>query len=396
VSPGEEPRVSSVRTLCLSRAHEPSRQWATYDQRVVKADCALVLVELDDGRVGVGEACAYGVPSVIADWVDWLGRALVGSTVDEARTFGTPTGRSWGYDCAVAGIDCALWDLRAKVLDARVCDLLSPQPRGSVPVYASGGVDYDWRLDPRALLDEVPQYVERGFTACKIRLGTHWAWDNVTPARFLALVRDLKNALPSTFALMVDGNQRLTRREAFAVGEGLEELGCAWFEEPIPQDDVEGYAELNDRLGIPISGGEQLTTVEQFRRYLDAGAFAIVQPDAGWCGVSELLKIAKLARSYGLRLAPHSWHNGALALTHAHVLAAIPDSGPLELCMFQGPLQTEILRHGLPLEGGELRLPAAPGFGIELADGLEDRFPYVDGAFNVVLERSPHPVGAAS
>jgi L-alanine-DL-glutamate epimerase-like enolase superfamily enzyme len=396
VLPGEEPRISSVRTLSLSRPHELSRQWSTYDQLVVKADCALVLVETDRGHFGVGEACAYGVPSVIADWVEWLGRALVGSTVDEARMFGTPTGRSWGYDCAVAGLDCALWDLRGKLLGMRVCDLLSHEPREKVPVYASGGVDYDWRVDPRALLDEVPRYVERGFAACKIRLGTHWAWDDVTPARFLALVRDLRRMLPPTFSLMVDGNQRLTRREAFAVGEGLEELGCAWFEEPIPQGDVDGYAELNDKLEIPISGGEQLTTAEQFRRYLDAGALAIVQPDAGWCGVSELLKIAELARSYGVRLAPHSWHNGVLALTHAHVLAAIPDSGPLELCMVQGPLQTEILRTGLPVEAGELRIPAALGFGVELADGLEERFPYVDGAFNVVLERSPTGVGSVS
>ena len=380
-------RVTDVTTLCLSRPHEPERQWATDRDQIVKADCAIVRIETDEGLAGHGEACAYGSPPLIAAWVSWLRRGLVGLELDDARTYATPTGRSWSYDCAVAGIDCALWDLRGKEAGLPVSRLLAPAPDLSVRVYASGGVGYDWRAGPESLIEEVAGYAAAGFTACKLRIGTNWGWDDVTPARFLALMAELREAVGDELELMVDGNQRLTEAEARVVAEGLAALGFSWFEEPIPQEDVRGYARLNDAAGLPITGGEQLTTAEQFRPYLEAGAFAVVQPDAGWCGITELLKIARLAASYGVGLAPHSWHNGAMALAHAQVLAARPGSGPLELCMVQGPLQMEILAGGLALEAGRLWLPDAPGLGIELADGLEERFPYVEGDYYVTVER---------
>jgi L-alanine-DL-glutamate epimerase-like enolase superfamily enzyme len=384
-------RITDISTLCLSRIHERERQWATANERIVKADCAIVRVETDEGLIGYGEACAYGTPSLIADWVTWLGQGLVGLDLDAARAYATPTGRSWSYDCAVAGIDCALWDLRGKAAGSQVSALLASTPQTSVRTYASGGVNYDWRDDPSALLDEVLGYIDAGFSACKIRLGTAWEWDGVTPSRFLGLMEELTAAVGGRMELMVDGNQRLTQDEALAVAVGLEKLGFTWFEEPIPQEEISGYSRLNGSVGIPITGGEQLTTVEQFRPYLDSGAFAIVQPDAGWCGITEMLKIAALAASYGVPLAPHSWHNGAMALAHAHVLAALPASGPLEICMVQGPLQTEILAGGLPLTRGRLLLPDAPGLGIELTDGLEERFPYIEGDYDINVERLPAP-----
>ena len=87
--------------------------------------------------------------------------------------------------------------------------------------------------------------------------------------------------------LMLDGNQRLTEDQALDIARELDRLGFTWFEEPIPQADIDGYARLNAAVDMPITGGEQFTTLEQFRPYLEKRAYDIVQPDVGWCGITE-------------------------------------------------------------------------------------------------------------
>src|SRR5215207_1717548 len=103
-------KITKIETLLLSRMHEPERQWVTSRFRVVKADCPIVVVHTDEGLSGVGEACAYGVPRLIAEWVDFCGPLLIGRDPADPTTPPHPNGRAWAHDCAVAGLDCALWD----------------------------------------------------------------------------------------------------------------------------------------------------------------------------------------------------------------------------------------------------------------------------------------------
>ena len=147
-------RITALETLCLSRLHEPERQWITARYRTVKADCAVVMVHTDEGLTGIGEASAYGGPLMIRDWVDWLAPMLVGKDPRDPAIAPRPTGLNHSHDAAVAGIDCALWDLRGRIEGVRVCDLLSDSPQDRVRLYASGGCGYDWRQDPRQLIEE--------------------------------------------------------------------------------------------------------------------------------------------------------------------------------------------------------------------------------------------------
>ncbi len=94
-----------------------------------------------------------------------------------------------------------------------------------------------------------------GFPDLKIRLGTAWEWDGVGPGRFLALLEDAVDAVGGRIAIAVDANQRLDLATAVEVGRGLDRLGCAWFEEPIPQDDIDGYVRLAAELDLPVTGG---------------------------------------------------------------------------------------------------------------------------------------------
>lgn len=382
-------RITDVKTICLSRLHEIERQWTSSNFKTIKADCAIVSIETDSGLQGIGEACAYGEPKVIADWVGWYRRQLVGRRVDDFQSWPHTNDRNWGHDTAVAGIDCAVWDLRGKIENKRVSELISDSPDDRVRMYASGGVNYDWRHNPESLIEEVLGYQRDGFTASKVRIGTEWSWDGVTPDRFLGLMRDLRSAVGDEMELMVDGNQRLTVDEGLFIAHGLSDLNFTWFEEPIPQDDIDGYVKINGSVEIAITGGEQFATLERFRPYIERRAYDIVQPDCGIAGLSESIKIAEYANDFGIDTCPHSWHNGLMAMAHAHFVAALPNPRVVEICMPQGPLQSAIISGGLPINDGSLQLPEQPGFGVEIPDNLEEEFPFIEGSYAIVMNRLP-------
>jgi L-alanine-DL-glutamate epimerase-like enolase superfamily enzyme len=380
-------QITKLDTLCLSRLHEPERQWVTSRYRTIKADCAIVVIHTDDGLQGIGEASAYGWPLQIRDWVNWLAPEMIGQDPRDPRIVPHPNGLSRSHDAAVAGIDTALWDLKGKLAGKRTSELLADRPLDSVRLYASGGCGYDWRRDPRQLIEEALTYVDMGFTAMKFRIGTEWSWDGVTVDRFLGLARELAQSTAGRLELMLDGNCRLNEDQALPIARELDRLGFAWFEEPIPRDQIDGYARLCAAVDMPITGGEPFTTLEQFRPYLEKRAFDIVQPDAGLCGLTEAMRIAETAHRYGVDVCPHSWHNGLMAMANAHLVAALPKPRVLELCMIQGPLQWQILAEKPPIEKGWLVFPDRPGLGVDLTDDLQARFPYIEGHYAVQVSR---------
>ncbi|MBN1583772.1 MAG: mandelate racemase/muconate lactonizing enzyme family protein [Anaerolineae bacterium] len=380
-------KITRLETVCLTRLHEPERQWLTSQYRTVKADCAVVVIDTDQGLRGIGEASAYGWPLSIRGWVDWLAPSLIGRDPSDVGIVPHPNGLSRAHDAAVAGIDVALWDLRGKIAGKRVCELLADTPLERVRLYASGGCRYDWGDRPEQLIDEVLEYIAAGFTAMKFRIGTKWSWDGVTVDRFLGLVRELVQAVDGRMELMLDGNCRLSEPMAMAIAVELDRLGFAWFEEPIPSDQIDGYARLCEAVEMPITGGESLTTLEQFRPFLEKRAYDIVQPDAGLCGITESMRIANMAHRYGVDVCPHSWHNGLMAMANAHVVASLPNPHVLELCMHQGPLQWAIVANKPAIEDGWLAMPGKAGLGVDLATDLQNRFPYIEGHYAIQVQR---------
>ncbi len=380
-------KITAVETVSFSRMHEPERQWITAVYRTVKADCSIVRIVTDEGLTGIGEASAYGWPVKIAEWVDWLTPGLIGKEIDDRSMVPHPNGTSRAHDAAVAGIDTALWDLRGQAEGRHICELLADEPLDRVRVYASGGCRYDWRVRPQQLIEEALGYIEAGYTAMKFRIGTTWEWDGVTVDRFLGLVRELVAEVDGRLELMLDGNCRLTEEQALAIAREIDRLGFAWFEEPCPARDIDAYARLSAAVDMPISGGESLTTLEQFRPYFERHAYGIVQQDAGLCGISETMRIAETAARYGVDVCPHSWHNGVMAMANAQVVAALPNPRVLEVCMHQGPLQWGIIAEPPLIDGGHLILPQRPGLGIELHPEAESRFPYIEGHYAIQVER---------
>ena len=138
-------KITALETICLSRLHEPERQWLTSRYRTVKADCAIVVIHTDGGLAGIGEASAYGWPLMIREWVEWMAPELVGKDPQDPGIVPHPNGLSRAHDAAVAGIDCALWDLKGQLAGKRVSELLADRPLERVRLYCSSGCRYDWR-----------------------------------------------------------------------------------------------------------------------------------------------------------------------------------------------------------------------------------------------------------
>ncbi len=384
-------KITRLETLCLSRMHGRREQWVTAQYRTVKADCTIVVVHTDDGTTGIGEATSYGWPLQIRQWVDFLAPTLVGRDPTDPDVAPSPHGLHRAYDAAAAGIDCALWDIRGRVAGKSVCELISGRPSAGVKVYASSGCRYDWRFNPEQLFAEAEDCIERGFPTMKFRIGTEWTWDGVTADRFLDHVRELHRIVDGRMALALDGNCRLDEEQSLAIAKELDRLGFAWFEEPMPWTDPAAYARLNRAVDLPITGGESFATLAQLQPYLDADAYATVQPDAGLSGISEMLRIGAVARERGIRLYPHSWHNGLMGLANGHVVAALPVCDILEVCMIQGPLQWGILEEPPVLRRGFLHFPDEPGLGVALAPDLESKYPYIEGHYALSVERMPMP-----
>jgi L-alanine-DL-glutamate epimerase-like enolase superfamily enzyme len=389
--------ITHIETLCLSRLHEPEQQWITNRFRAIKADCVIVIIRTSQGPVGIGEASPYGQPTLIRDWVDWLAPELIGRDPSDPAIGPHPNGGATVYqgsqlpvsphDCAVGALDTALWDLRGKLGGQAVRDLIAAGARDRVPLYASSGCRYAWNARPEQLIEETLGYLAQGYTACKVRIGTDWAWDGVTTGRFLELMRALHAAVGGRMALMLDGNKRLTIEQSFEIARELDRLGFAWFEEPFSLEEIDDYVRLSASVDIPITAGEQLTTLEQFRPYIERHAVSVVQPDVACCGLTEALRIARMAERHDIELCPHNWHNGLMTLAHAQLVAAIPNTHVLELCMIQGPLQWGILADPPAILDGALELPDSPGLGVELAADLEQQFPYIDRHYTVPIDR---------
>jgi L-alanine-DL-glutamate epimerase-like enolase superfamily enzyme len=162
--------------------------------------------------------------------------------------------------------------------------------------------------------------VEQGFRAVKMKVGYPTLAEDV---RRIKVVRD---AIGPDTALMVDANQTLTTAEAIRRGRAFEDLAITWWEEPIPADDVDGYAELAAALDIPVATGENLYTRHDFARFLRRGAVDVIQPDlrrAG--GPTALLQIGALAHAFRI---PYASHGGGPV--QLNIMACLPNAIWLE------------------------------------------------------------------
>ncbi len=263
----------------------------------------LVLVEAEaGGKVGLGYT--YADPATAAFVRETLAPKVMGRealdipgawhAMDHAiRNLGRPGVSSM----AIAAVDVALWDLKAKLLDLPLVSLLG-RARDGAPIYGSGGFT---TYSQQQLQAQLGGWAALGIPRVKMKVGTH-------PEGDLERVRWAREAIGPDVELFVDANGAYTRKQALQFAEEYAALGVRWFEEPRPSDDLEGLHLLRDRgpAGMDIAAGEYGYSLSYFRRMLEADAVDVLQADASRCaGVTGFLGVASLCHA---RLVPLSAH----------------------------------------------------------------------------------------
>lgn len=257
---------------------------------------------------------------------------------------------------AMASIDIALWDLRAKSHGHSLAREIG-QVTDAVPVYGSGKAGN--RLSVKELVELSEGYVSAGFDAVKIRVG-------MTPLEDPRRVAAVREALGDQVGIMVDANERLSFAAALSLGRSLSQYDILWFEEPVVYTDRESHVQLARHLPMPISGGEHHCSAAEFVDYVSSRAFSIVQPNICMVGgVTEMIRIMRLAELHGVGFAPH-----LMTDLNVHLAAATNSTMYVEYFPFLEPYTSNRLQ----ISGGRASVPEDPGHGIVFTDETFERF----------------------
>ncbi|MFF5113796.1 mandelate racemase/muconate lactonizing enzyme family protein [Streptosporangium sp. NPDC000509] len=314
----------------------------------------LVTITLDDGRRGTGMAWTpqIGAQAIRALLEHDIREAVIGLPAhpelvwDRLSAHLGEAGRAGIVPIALAGVDLALWDLRCG--ERALVEILGAR-RESVPVYGSG-VNLHYSLEE--LRAQARRWVAAGYTAVKIKVG------RPSPAEDVERVAAVREVIGPDRLLMVDANQRWDLHRARVALRALERYDLFWIEEPLPADDLSAHVELRRGVTVPIAVGENVATVHGFRDLLTGGACDVVQPNLVRVGgITPFLRIAELARAFGVPVYPHllTELSGqlALALHHPAMVERVEEAALTDLGLLAPPFPVEI-------SGPELRATGAP------------------------------------
>lgn len=360
-------KIRDIRAAGL-RGRTPIGGW---DNELKPDDCihTLIAVHTDEGVVGLGSV--FTSDSLVKAALELLEPLYRGeNALEPERVSGKLhehtfwTGRGGSITHAISGIDIALWDILGQVTGQPVGRLLGGRYRDRVRPYASILMND---------LDQLPRDLSaikaRGFRAFKIGWGLFGRVDAKTDEK---LVRAAREAIGEDSLLMVDagGSDAYWKQGykwALQTAHMLKDYNVTWFEEALHPDAIDDFIQLRRLSPVPIAGGETLTRRQTFQKWLDQGAFDIVQPDVTKVGgISEERRIAWMAQENGVQFIPHGWNTAVGLAADLHLASAFPGTDLVEY-LTGSPFIDEITLGGWKLDAdGMLEIPTKPGLGLEL------------------------------
>ncbi|MXZ09820.1 MAG: mandelate racemase/muconate lactonizing enzyme family protein [Gemmatimonadetes bacterium] len=329
------------------------------------AEALFVKITADNGLVGWGEGQSLLVPEATKAVVDRLFAPILIGENPLAReklydlTYGTMRGRGYrsGYlAAALAGINNALWDLSGKALDVPCYVLLGGPYRDKVRIYNN-----IHGPTPEVGVEQALKAVEMGYDAVKYHL-------NRPLKNAVAVVEATREAVGPDIDILVDLTWHYDVPGAIALGKELEKFDVFWLESPVPSEDLRRHAEVPRDLTLPICIGQEYYNAYQFRAVLEAHAADILLPDLARTGITGSQRIAHLAETFDIPLAPAVGAGNVLSTAAQLQLSA----GILNFVIMEHFDQSfqlksdQILKHSLTRNGSYLELPDRPGLGIEI------------------------------
>ena len=354
----------------------------------VRPRWGFVEIETDEGYTGWGEAVLEGHCDAVLACVREMSTYLIGNDPSRIEDYQSMLVRAGFYRgggvlmSAIAGIDQALWDIKGKVFNAPVYELMGGKCRDSMRVYSWIGGD---RPDDTGRAAK--ERMDAGFTAIKMNATEELqmidSYDKIDAV--LERVAAIRESCGKYFGIAIDFHGRVHKPMAKVLAKKLEEFDPMFIEEPVLCENMEDFKEIAAACNIPIATGERLFSKYDFKRLLQAGGVDIIQPDLSHAGgLTEVKKIAAMAEAYDVALAPHC-PLGPIALSAClQVDATCYNAVIQEQSMgIHYNVGKEVLDYALNKEDfkfvdGYVKLPTKPGLGVEVNKAL-------------VLEENEHP-----
>ena len=368
-----------------------------------------VAIRTDAGITGYGECSdmrnPYGIAGAIRDLQDLLvgrdPRPIEMLYWDMYRkTRQSPGGIAAK---AIAGIDCALWDIKAKAFGVPVYELFGGPMRERQRLYWSHCGTFRARhhellgVPPLRAMDDIArlgeEVVTRGFTALKTNIlfpgdpaqvyfagfgGGPGTTDQNISSALIRHIRELigafRSAVGDDVGIALDLNFNFKPEGAALICQALEEFNMMWVEVDIY--DPEALRQVKDATRTPICSGENFIGLREYRRYLDARAQDVLMVDVPWNGFTLSKKIADLAESYEINIAPHNYYSHLSTLMSAHLCACAPNVRIQEIDIDDIPWKDDLIDQALVIENGDLRIPDRPGWGANLNETVAREHPW--------------------
>jgi L-alanine-DL-glutamate epimerase-like enolase superfamily enzyme len=401
-------KITGVRSFLLSYPFPKPIRLSYYggEREIVKRDALFIRIETDKGLTGyapgqASEKAHAAIESTVAPF-------LTGHSLGDPDALRILFMKGPGLDPEIAKAYCsaeiALYDLLGKAHGVPVSELLGGRVRDRIRVYGSAGM----YMPPEGYAEEAALAASLGFTAYKMRPA-------LGPDKDVETVRLMREAAGESIDLMVDahswwrmGDDNYSSQTVEEVARGMSEYSIAWLEEPLPPADHAAYRRLKDLNMVALASGEHEPDEEGYLDLIHSQAVDYVQMDIvcqGGYPVARRL-FNEIGRA-GLRFAFHSWGTALELIAAAHIGICWPElvvewleypcySTPSHKFMYEFPLAAEILKQPVELANGALVVSDKPGLGVEVNEGVIERYPWVPGPWSFFTMHSPRQTWAVT
>ena len=377
-------KITGIETFVVNTGFKPHRPWHF---------CA---IRTDEGITGYSEFGSDGLTRGLVGLVQDLGLRLIGKDPTAVEKHYLDLYRavrqaSFGAtQQALAGIELALWDIAGKALGVPVWRLMAGPHRERQRVYWSHCATYRvenselFRVNPLRTMKDVAdcarEAAAKGYTALKTNI--IWPGDparRITQGRTgphdqlatrqivdqaVAQIAAMREAVGREVDICLDVNVNFKPNEALLLARELEPFKLFWME--IDNQDADALRELRDGTRTPICAGEQLVTTRQYRPFFERHAMDIAMVDVCWQGFSAAKKVADLAETYEINVAPHNYNGHLSSFQALNFVASVSNVKIMESDPDAVPIRDELFTVLPEIKDGQMTIPTQPGWGTEL------------------------------
>jgi len=335
----------------------------------------IVQVYTDEGITGVGHCDSS--PNVRFIIEGDIKPILVGRDPLETDVLWTTIYRSLDWHGlrgvtihGMAGVDMALWDIKGQKFGVPVWKLLGGRYRDKVVPYASLT---PLSFKPFKLTERAAKCRDQGFKAVKFGWGM---FGRINVKEDVALVKAVREGVGEGIKVIIDAGRPWQCSHSWVIqtAKQIEKYNVYFLEEPVNPDDVDGLAEIARNVDLPISSGETMSTVHEYKNLIDRKAVDILQPDPSRVGITQWRIIAKLAEAANMMCVPHDWSTGINILAQIHLVASIPNGELVEYMRpepgkeksIEADLMDKILMEPFEFKNGYFEVPNKHGLGVKL------------------------------